>query len=67
MKISRTSIENAINRCRNAQGVDGCSLPPDVRSLADVWGLMIYFKQEEIDQSDMPEHAKAALARWAYN
>lgn len=66
MKIARTTIENAINRCRNAEGVDGCSLPPDVRAMADIWGHMIYFRLSEIDETDVPESTKEALARWAY-
>lgn len=66
MKISRTAIETSINRCRNAEGTDGCTLPPDVRALADVWAKMNYFHLEEIDVADLDEKAKAALARWQY-
>lgn len=65
MNISRNSIEAAINRCRSAEGTDGCTLPADVRALADVYGEMIYHRQEEVPADTLSAKAREAFNRWS--
>ncbi|WP_420715455.1 DUF3717 domain-containing protein [Cupriavidus sp. D39] len=36
----------------------------DVRALAEVWGIMIYYGMTEIDLDSITIHAREALARW---
>lgn len=65
MNVSRNAIEAAINRCKSVEGTDGCTLPADVRALADVWGNMIYHRLEEVPEDTLSEKARAALKRWS--
>lgn len=67
MKILRSDVELAINRCRAKEGVDGCTVPPDVSALADIYGLMIFEGATEIEAGRASQRALAALAKWADN
>lgn len=60
-----TDIESAINwwRDRTPPG-DDLSLAPQVRALAEVYALMVYYHEPECDEDSMPPEAKAAWLGW---
>jgi uncharacterized protein len=63
--IHITDIESAINHWRErSPSPDGVSLAPELRALAEVYGLMVYFGQNETDEAGMPEAARAAWMAW---
>jgi uncharacterized protein len=60
--IHITDIESAINHWRALKpSVDGVSLCPELRALAEIYALLIYHRETEADEKTLP---RAALAAW---
>lgn len=63
--IHITDIEAAINwwreRSPSADGVTACA---EVRALATVYALMVYYHEVTCDEATMPERASAAWLAW---
>lgn len=63
--IHITDIESAINFWRTkTPGVDGATLPPPTRALAEVYAVMAFERRQEIDESALPEAALQAWLTW---
>ncbi len=63
--IHITDIEAAINHWRErSPSPDGVSLTPELRALAQVYALMVYYQQTEVDETTMPSEAKQAWLAW---
>ena len=63
--IHITDIEAAINHWRErAPSLDGVSLGPELRALAQVYALLVYHRQTEADESSMPASARKAWLAW---
>jgi uncharacterized protein len=63
--IHITDIESAINWWRErTPSPDGISLGPEVRALAEVYALMVYYHEPECDEDTMPKVARAAWLAW---
>ena len=63
--IHITDIEAAINfwRARTPSPV-GVTLAPELRALAEVYALMVYFREDEADEFTLPPKAAAAWQVW---
>jgi uncharacterized protein len=63
--IHITDIERAINwwreRSPSADGITACA---EVRALAEVYALMVYYREPQSDEDSMPERAKQAWLAW---
>jgi predicted Fe-S protein YdhL (DUF1289 family) len=60
-----TDIESAINWWRERQpSPDGVSACSQVRALAEVYALMVYFHENECDEHTMPSSARQAWLDW---
>jgi predicted Fe-S protein YdhL (DUF1289 family) len=60
-----TDIERAINWWRErSPSPDGISACAEVRALAEVYALMVYYREPECDEASMPPAAKAAWLAW---
>ena len=58
-------IESAINWWRErSPSPDGVTLAPQLRALAEVYALMVYYKQDTADERSMPAKAYAAWLQW---
>ena len=63
--IHITDVESAINWWRErSPSPDGITACPEVRALAEVYALMVYYHEPECDESSMPPKAKAAWLAW---
>ncbi len=63
--IHITDIEAAINWWRQrSPSPDGISACPEVRALAEVYALMVYFRESLCDESSMPDRARQAWLGW---
>ncbi|TSE33418.1 DUF3717 domain-containing protein [Tepidimonas charontis] len=63
--IHITDIEAAINYWRaRTPSVDGVTLGPELRALAEVYALMAYYREDEVDEHTMPRAAWAAWKAW---
>jgi len=63
--IHITDIESAINWWRErTPSPDGISLAPEVRALAEVYALMVYYHEAECDEDTMPPKARDAWLAW---
>jgi predicted Fe-S protein YdhL (DUF1289 family) len=63
--IHITDIESAINWWREQQpSVDGIGLCPELLALAEVYALMVYYREAECDESSMPKAAHKAWLAW---
>jgi uncharacterized protein len=63
--IHITDIEAAINWWRErSPSPDGISLCPEIRALAEVYALMVYFHEGQCDEGSMPPEAHAAWLDW---
>jgi predicted Fe-S protein YdhL (DUF1289 family) len=63
--IHITDIESAINHWREKQpSVDGVTLSPQVRALAEVYALMVYHHETLADEFTFPKDALAAWMAW---
>ena len=59
--IHITDIEAAINYWRDKKpSPDGVTLAPEIRALAEVYALMIYYKENEAAEKGFPAKAHAA-------
>lgn len=63
--IHITDIEAAINHWRaRSPSPDGVTLAPELRALAEVYALMVYYREDEADEDSMPSKARAAWQAW---
>jgi len=63
--IHITDIELAINWWRaRSPSADGISACAEVRALAEVYALMVYYHETEADEASMPAKARAAWLAW---
>ncbi len=60
-----TDLEAAINWWRaRSPSLDGISACREVRALAEVYALMVYYRETVADENSMPAHAKQAWLAW---
>ena len=60
-----TDIEAAINWWRErSPSPDGISACPEVRALAEVYALMVYYHEPLADEDSMPARAREAWLAW---
>ena len=65
--IHITDIESAINYWRDKKpSPDGFSLEPEIRALAEVYALMIFYHEVEADEFSFPKDAYAAWLAWSH-
>ena len=63
--IHITDIESAINYWREKKpSPDGFSLEPEIRALAEVYALLIFYHETEADAHSFPKDAYAAWLTW---
>jgi hypothetical protein len=63
--IHITDIESAINWWRErSPSPDGITACAPVRALAEVYALLVYYRESECDENSMPAEAKAAWLAW---
>jgi len=63
--IHITDVERAINWWRECSpSPDGITACPEVRALAEVYALMVYYRENECDESTMPPKAREAWLAW---
>jgi hypothetical protein len=63
--IHITDIEAAINYWRElTPSPDGVTLSKELRALAKVYALMVYFKEDEVAVKGFPSEAYAAWMKW---
>jgi predicted Fe-S protein YdhL (DUF1289 family) len=63
--IHITDLESAINYWRGQQpSVDGVTLSAPTRALAEVYALMVFQHETEVDETSMPAKALAAWLQW---
>jgi predicted Fe-S protein YdhL (DUF1289 family) len=63
--IHITDIEAAINHWRErTPSPDGVTLGPELRALAEVYALMVYYHEDEADEASMPDKARQAWLAW---
>ena len=63
--IHITDIERAINWWRErSPSPDGISACKEVRALAEVYALMVYYREHEADENTLPTVARAAWLEW---
>jgi predicted Fe-S protein YdhL (DUF1289 family) len=63
--IHITDIEAAINYWRErSPSPDGITACPQVRALAEVYALMVYYHEAEADDATLPTQAKQAWLDW---
>jgi predicted Fe-S protein YdhL (DUF1289 family) len=66
--IHITDIEAAINYWREQKpSPDGVTLAPEIRALAEVYALMVYFHHEEAAEKGFPSEAYEAWLGWYSN
>jgi predicted Fe-S protein YdhL (DUF1289 family) len=66
--IHITDIEAAINYWRaRAPAQEGLALPAPTQALAEVYALMVYYKEIEADAASMPVAALAAWMEWYHS
>lgn len=60
-----TDIESAINWWRErSPSPDGITACAEVRALAEVYALLVYYHESECDEASMPPAARAAWLAW---
>ena len=60
-----TDIEAAINYWRErSPSPDGVTLAPELRALAEVYALMVYFHEDEVEARGFPAEAMQAWMQW---
>lgn len=63
--IHISDIEAAINHWRRREpSPDGVSLPAPTRALAEVYALMVFYREDEADEASMPAAAREAWLAW---
>jgi predicted Fe-S protein YdhL (DUF1289 family) len=66
--IHITDIESAINWWRSrAPSADGISACAEVRALAQVYALMVYYHEHSADEDSMPALAHGAWLDWYHS
>ena len=66
--IHITDIESAINYWRDKKpSPDGFSLEPEIRALAEVYALMVFYHEVEADEFSFPKDAYAAWLAWYHS
>ena len=60
-----TDLEAAINFWRErTPSPDGVTLAPELRALAEVYALMVFYREDEADEASFPPKAYAAWKAW---
>lgn len=54
-QLSLNMLAQAIEHSMIGFKLDGISLPPDARKMADVLGEMMYYKQDAVEIESLPE------------
>ena len=63
--IHITDIEAAINFWRDRKpSPDGVTLAPELRALAEVYALMVFYREDEVAERGFPPAAYAAWQTW---
>ncbi len=63
--IHITDIEAAINYWRDRKpSSDGVTLAPELRALAEVYALMVFYREDEADEKGFPPQAYEAWKAW---
>jgi predicted Fe-S protein YdhL (DUF1289 family) len=63
--IHITDIESAINYWRKrSPSPDGITACPEVLALAEVYALLVYYRESEADEATMPPQAREAWLTW---
>jgi len=63
--IHITDIESAINHWRErSPSPDGITACREVRALAEVYALLVYYREEEADEATLPTTARDAWLAW---
>ena len=63
--IHITDIEAAINYWRErSPSPDGITLVPELRALAEVYALMVFYREDEVGVAGFPAKAMAAWQAW---
>ncbi len=63
--IHITDLEAAINYWRAKKpSPDGFTLAPELRALAEVYALLVFYKQDEADEKSFPPKAMDAWLSW---
>jgi uncharacterized protein len=63
--IHITDIESAINWWRErAPSKDGLAACVQVQALGEVYALMVYYREDEVDETSMPSQAQQAWLDW---
>ncbi|MES2940149.1 MAG: DUF3717 domain-containing protein [Pseudomonadota bacterium] len=63
--IHITDIEAAINFWRDRKpSPDGVTLAPELRALAEVYALMVFYREDEVAERGFPPAAYAAWQAW---
>lgn len=57
-------IETAINWWRERKPSDGLTACPEVNALAEVYALLVYYREVECDEDTMPAAARDAWLVW---
>jgi uncharacterized protein len=60
-----TDIESAINWWRErSPSPDGITACAEVRALAEVYALLVYYREQDCDEASMPPRAREAWLAW---
>lgn len=63
--IHITDIEASINHWRDkTPSPDGITLGPELRALAEVYALMVFYHEDHADEASLPAGAMAAWQAW---
>ncbi len=63
--IHITDIESAINYWREkSPSPDGITLAPELRALAEVYALMVFYREDDVDVAGFPTEAMTAWQAW---
>ena len=63
--IHITDIEAAINYWRErSPSADGITLAPELRALAEVYALMVFYREDEVGVAGFPPKAMTAWKAW---
>ncbi len=64
-RLHITDLEAALNHWRAVRPAAASgALAPEVAALAEVYGRMVYQRQDEVDGADLPPAARAAWLAW---
>ena len=63
--IHISDIEAAINHWRQREpSPDGVMLPAPTRALAEIYALLVFYREDEADEDSMPPKARDAWLAW---